>query len=268
VQLFKHIIIICIVLSGLSVAGQNYIMRNPMKDNSYSSPQMDEYLEPVVKDTVKKKKEKDKSKTKFLFGFDGRKSPVLGRSSSFSGLKIGWERFGVNKYGFGFYNMKTPIRTVHDPVPQEVFPDATDTTKFDFGYVSFFYERLWYEDHRWELSTPFHFGIGTLLGSYIDTTGAANTFFSGSSWMYEISAVAQYRLFRWFAIGGGFGYRGMLTDDHRARKALSAPVFILQFKVLLGQLGKMIFTPKRLTPWKPEKGDKKEKPDDSEPTTH
>ena len=168
-------------------------------------------------------------------------------------MKIGWERFGINKYGFGFYEIKEPIILSNFPVNKEQFPDAGDTTVFRFGYTSFFYERLWYEDHRWELSTPFHLGVGTLSSNYVDTLGVHKPYFLGSSWMIEVSAVAQYRVVRWFAVGLGGGYRALLTSDKGAKRAMNGPVFILQFKVLMGQLLKMTFAPKKLVPWKPEK---------------
>lgn len=202
-------------------------------------------------DTVKTNvKEKEKlHATKFYFGLDARKSRVFDQKVSFFGVKLGFNIDNKHRFGMGFYGLKKPIYQTNIPIDYHRYPDATDTNKIDFSYISFFYERVWLSSKRWELTTPFHIGPGGLTASYKDTSGVFKPYFKGGSWLVEVSGVAQFKVFRWFAIGAGFGQRWLLNKDKAAKQALNGPVTILQFKVLFGELFKMTFKRKELEEW-------------------
>lgn len=197
-----------------------------------------EAIEPI-EDSLKKKNE-----WKFLFGFDARTSWVLGEKSGLAGLKIGATLNKKHNFGVGIYFLKQQIvrgGVTLDPVE---FPDATDTTSYNFGYSSLFYEPIWYNSRRLSLSTPFHYGTATVTASYkrSDTTAAIWTqYFTERKPLVEVSGVATYKVFRWFAFGVGGGYRFVLSEDQQVRRALSGPVVIFQAKVMLGVLYKLAF---------------------------
>lgn len=193
-------------------------------------------------------KEKE-HESKFLFSFDTRKSRVFDQKVAFYGLKLGVNIDNKHRFGMGFYGLKNPVRQANIPIDYNRYPDATDTNQIEFNYISFFYERVWLANKRWELSTPFHIGPGSLTASYKDTSGLFKPYFKGGSWLIEVSGVAQYKVFRWFAIGAGIGQRWILNKDVAARKALNGPVRILQFKILLGEIYKMTFKRKELEEW-------------------
>lgn len=188
------------------------------------------------------------NKWKFFVGFDARRSFVLEKNSKFNGVKLGLSYRNKHRFGLGFYGMDTPIRYVGE-VDKNKHPDATDTVRFNFGYVSTFYEYVWYKSKRWDLSTPIHLGIGNLSFSYLDTTSKYQPFYSGGVLMSEFTGVAQFKVFRWFAIGSGAGYRMMLIGEKTIRKSLNSPIFIFQFKILFGEIYKMTFRRKNLEKW-------------------
>lgn len=184
----------------------------------------------------------EKESAKLLFSFDARRSFVLDENVKINGLRIGAKMPGNYNIGIGFYGMNEPIRR-YIPLDKSQYPDSKDTVFFDFDYTTLFYERIWYHSKRWELSTPIHFGIGTLQLDYLsrDIEQPRKQFVKGAALMTEISFTAQYKIIRWFAVGSGVGYRKMLLKEKNVTRALDAPIYIFQFKILLGELYKQVF---------------------------
>jgi hypothetical protein len=185
-----------------------------------------------------------KNEWKFLFGFDTRTSWVLGEKAGLAGLKIGTTLNKKHRFGIGIYFLKSPIIRDGVDLPVADYPTASDTTRYTFGYSSFFYEPVWYTSKRLSLSTPFHLGRSTVTAAYKfqDSTGTGFTdYFTGDVGLYEISGVANFKIFRWFAIGAGAGYRGILTPDANARRAFGGLVLIFQAKVMFGVIYKLAF---------------------------
>ncbi|MFP5471185.1 MAG: hypothetical protein ACLGGV_06285 [Bacteroidia bacterium] len=180
-----------------------------------------------------------KRKVKFLFAFDARRSFILDKNTKFNGLKLGVRVGDDYQIGIGFYGMQEPL-IQPALLDKQKYPDSKDTLIFNFDYTTFFYERIWYKTKRWELTTPLHFGIGSLKLDYLtDTIPQRKNIVKGAAFTTELSFVAQYKVFRWFAIGTGVGYRWFLVKDKRTKDALNAPVYIIQFKVLVGELFRM-----------------------------
>jgi hypothetical protein len=191
-----------------------------------------------INDTIIQKKS-EKSDFKFFFALDARRSFVLEKNSKFNGLKLGFTYKDKHRFGLGIYGMQQPLRFVGD-VDKTNYPDATDTVSFNFSYSSIFYEYVWLKNKRWELSSPLHLGLGNLIFSYLDTASLFRPLYRGGALMTEITGVAQYKVFRWFAVGTGAGYRVMLLSEKSIRQSLNSPVYLIQFKVLFGELYKMI----------------------------
>lgn len=202
--------------------------------------------QPKIDSSYSKKEEKN---LKFFFGFDARRSFVLKKNSKFNGIKIGLSYKNKHRFGLGLYGMQEPITFVGE-VDRIKHPDATDTVRFNFGYGSLFYEYVWFKNKRWDLSTPIHFGLGNLAFSFKDTSANYQRLFGGGALMTELTGVAQFKIFRWFALGTGVGYRMMLIDDKTIRKSLNSPVYIFQVKILFGEIYKMTFRRKNLEEWK------------------
>lgn len=183
----------------------------------------------ITPDTTFDKKEK---KWKFLLSLDGRKSFVLGENTSIGGLKIGASYKNKYKMGFGIYNMRGNIeRNGH---PGQDITNSEGTLFYKFGYQSVYFERVWKLNRRWQASIPVHFGGAVIESRYSTLTADRPLFSTLKAPVFEFSGVAQYKLLRWLAIGTGAGYRSVLAKDSRIKQALSAPVYILQLKILFG----------------------------------
>ena len=191
-----------------------------------------------------------KKKRKFLFALDARRSFVLNRKTKFTGIKIGATVNNTYKWGLGLYAMENPIRMNGVLLDKEEYPDASDTILFDFNYVSYFFEPILIKTKRWEVSTPFQIGIGSIKLSYRDTTNTKDVLFQkGGSPIVGVSSLAQFKLFRWLALGAGFGYRVIVVKDADVRRSVSAPIYNFQVKILFGEIFKMVFKPNELEEW-------------------
>ncbi len=180
------------------------------------------------------KPEKKKDKLKFIFNFDARNSFVNKQPVKFSGIKIGLGN-KKNRFGLGFHQTRRPVLQIS----QRDEPTATDTSLFEFGYSSFFYERVLLQTKRWELSAPIHLNFGELVGSYRDTAGNNIPFLRRNTTSWTFSVKSHFKIWRWFGVAAGVGYNLLANGDTRARKALSAPFYSYGVKIFLGELWKL-----------------------------
>jgi hypothetical protein len=70
-----------------------------------------------------------------------------------------------------------------------------------------------------------------------------------NSVMMGLGGSAQFKVWRWLALGTGAGYRQMLTRDENIGRSLNAPFYQLQLKLLLGELYRMAFRKEELEAW-------------------
>lgn len=188
-------------------------------------------------------------KAKLLFAFDARRSFVLNDKVKFFGIKLGVELYEKHRMGLGIYWMENPVNFV-GRIDHLKYPDATDTLLFNFSYSGLFYDYIWLRSKRWELTTPVHLGLGGLELKYIDTAGRASApFIKGGSFVFGAGGSVQFKIWRWFALGVGGGYRTMLTREENIKRPLNAPYYQFQVKILLGELYRMAFKKETLEEW-------------------
>ena len=186
-------------------------------------------------DTTKNKR------AKFLFGLDANTSFVLKNKSKFNGIRIGIQVDGVHKMGYGFYSMRTPLKTKRN-LSNERYPNNDGELSFNYNYITFFYEYIWYKTKRWELSNPLHLGQGQVKVTYNDTlTKTSKPYFDGKSAVVQFSFTTQFKITRWFALGSGVGYRFAIAKNQKVVEGLSAPLYVFRMKILMGELLKMWF---------------------------
>lgn len=186
---------------------------------------------------------------KFHFAFDARRSYVINKKAKFNGITLGIEVKEKHRFGIGFHGMKSKIEYLGS-INKDVFPDATDTLLFEFSYLSFYYEKIWLNNKRWELSTPLHNGTGAFNLRYKNRAGEISApYFNQTAYIISFGGKAQYKVFRWFAFGVGAGYRTTLSKKENVQKALNAPYYQFQFKVLMGELYNIAFKKEDLSDW-------------------
>jgi hypothetical protein len=183
------------------------------------------------------KQEKDYN-WKFLLSLDGRRSVVLEETTGIGGLKIGATLNNRYKMGLGIYWMKGDIERVG--LPGGNITDAQGSLFYKFGYTSLFFEPVKTLNRKWQLSLPLHIGSAVIERSYLNTAGNKHLFKTSKAPLFEFSIIGQYKFYRWLAMGTGFGYRSLLVDDDKIKRALNAPVYILQIKILFGVIWKTL----------------------------
>mgnify|MGYP005987393227 CR=1 FL=1 len=174
-------------------------------------------------------------KYKFVASFDMRNSVVIGHSVKFNGVKLGLGN-SKQRFGIGFYGLRTPVHTYNNRVREM---DATDTNRYSFGFLSFYYERIFFSSKRWEITTPLHLNFGSLKGEYLNMEQKYVQFVEKGIVATTLSIKSHFKIFRWVGLQGGVGYNLIINGDKRTQKALNAPFYSFGVKIFLGELWKM-----------------------------
>ncbi len=187
-----------------------------------------------------------RDKYKFVGTFDMRNSVVIGHKVKFNGVKIGIGN-SKHRFGIGIYGLREPVVTYDRRVDSV---DATDTNRYNFGFLSFFYERILYRSKRWEFSAPVHLNLGSLKGEYLSTGRKFKKYLDEPASSITLSVKSHFKVFRWIGLHGGFGYNVMLNRDKPTRKALNAPFYSFGIKIFLAEAWKLTFNKEyRKSPW-------------------
>lgn len=178
-------------------------------------------------------------KWKFVFSFDGRKSSSLNQKTPLFGVTFGYLFKNKHKFGLGIFWF------TKDPVMEDVYlgEGSTDTTdiRFNLGYLSSFYEYVWWSNMRWEITTPLHVSVSNLRVNYWNTISEKDTIYGNFKVpLIEPSVTAEYRLFRLISIRAGVGYRFMLTPDDVVRQGFSNFIYKFGVSVGLGEIWHMM----------------------------
>lgn len=185
--------------------------------------------------------EQKKNNFKLLFGLDANRSFILKNRTRFLGLRIGVEINDKHKFGFGFYGMESPI-VLDRELNKDEFPNTDGKVNFNFNYSGLFYEYVWLQTKRWELSSPLNFGVGDVDLFYNDTLQNKRvSLFNGGASVFITSGAVEYKITRWLALGAGAGYRFVFSRDENLIKGLNAPIYFYRVKILMGEVLRMWF---------------------------
>ena len=163
---------------------------------------------------------------------DMRGSFISNETVQFAGVKVGLEHAGKVQYGIGYSFLFSPVE--HDVlVPGEGYV----TTRLRFGYVTPYFDFAFYQRGPWELRIPVQFGIGSGSVVYDDVFGRTRTLEKSGVFLYEPGITVQYRFLKYFALGGGWGYRLVLRSADLG-DGLTAPTYTLGLKIFFTDLWK------------------------------
>ncbi len=165
------------------------------------------------------------------FSLDSRGSFISNQNVRLLGVKVGLEHAGRVRYGIGYSFLRTPVES--EAQVEEGGDTRTVTTRLRLGYVTPFFGYTFYRRGPWEVSIPVQVGIGGGSVVYDDLEGNRTKLKRAFVFLYEPAMVVQYRFLKYFAVGGGLGYRLVFTnaslDEH-----LNAPVYIIGIRVFFG----------------------------------
>lgn len=187
-------------------------------------------------------------KWKFLIGFDANRSFFAGRNVKINGLRIGAKYKDVHRFGLGISGIARSVIFKDISVNEE---DATDTSwvKFDAGYASLFYEYAFYRTKRWELIVPSYLGAGNVTAAYSDTAGLYQPFGNLPFAAFGTGLGVQFKIFRWFGVKTGVGYRFVYNAEEEIKEAFRGPYYKYGISIFFGELYKMVFKRDELEDW-------------------
>ncbi|WP_157807472.1 hypothetical protein [Hymenobacter chitinivorans] len=172
---------------------------------------------------------------RIVFQFDNRYSIIDGKLVGINGLKLAVEWRGRLRAGAGGYLLSNGIPS-QEEVPAH-YPSGT-RAELRFRYVAAYAEYLFIRSNRWELSAPLQLGVGRFFTSFEEPNGAKSKDAKSTVWVLEPSASSHFRVFPWFGIGVGAGWRETLFVEHSLDEALDGPIFYGRVKLFLGDLYK------------------------------
>ena len=182
-----------------------------------------EYSTPI---NIKTDTAKAISAIKFIIATDGRRSFITDQKAKMGGIKLGLEYEEKIRAGLGFYFLKS-------------FETKEDTITIDFNYLGPYWEFLIFKEKRGEISLPLQFGLGGIKAYEFET---GKVLFDKSVGVVTISLSGYYKFFTWLGIGGGLGYRQMLTKHQIIKREFNAPIYIVKIKIFLKPMLQLLST--------------------------
>jgi hypothetical protein len=169
---------------------------------------------------------------RFVVGLDTRGSFISNENVRLFGVKVGLEHSARVRYGIGYSFLLTPVER-----DREVEGLGMVETRLRLGYLTPFFSYVFYHRGAWEVSIPVQIGIGNGSLVYDDDQGNTRRLEKAFLFLYEPAMVVQYRFLKYFAIGGGWGFR-LVATNAELDESLNAPIYLFGLRVFVGDVVK------------------------------
>lgn len=162
-------------------------------------------------------------KPKYLFKLDSKYSFVSNQIVSVRGGKIGLNYQDRVKFGIGYSWIKDGFK----------FDNPTVNVNDTLTRLSYL-NPLFFMDYRFCIKKNFEVFFNTDLG--LPTLGYKSRVTKKFirkviGFSIEPSLIAEYRFFRYFILGGGFGYRILFRTSNLITERLTAPLVIARLRI-------------------------------------
>lgn len=104
-------------------------------------------------------------------------------------------------------------------------------------YFTPYMEYSFLEHNNIEVTIPVHLGLGWSFYRDVNKNNYNKSFII----TYEPAMTATYRLFKYFGIGAGFGYRLMLIGNSSINENFNSPIYLLKAKLFFGDIYRDLF---------------------------
>ena len=175
-----------------------------------------------------------KSKPHLDFKFDSRNSFIGSKYARIYGLKLGFDFDETFKIGLGYNWLSSDLYRTHT-VTNSKGDASTLQTQYKLGYFSPYAEYVFYNKDPWDISILVLVGGGYSHYTYWDEYWVHMQTERSFVFLYEPYMTAQYRLFSYFGIGAGVGYRLGYSGDKFSRTKLNSPIYVFKLKVYLSE---------------------------------
>ncbi len=165
---------------------------------------------------------------KLSVGLESRRSFISSVDVKVMGLKASLDFDRRVRMGFGVYFLASAFNK--NFIRNDIFGQVdTVNARLQFTYLTGFFEYVILSTKRWELSLPIHLGIGDVgfqgIGEEPKTV-----------LLSESSLMASYKIFPFFGLAGGVGYRQMLLGGDLIRENFNSPTYSFGLKFWMGYL--------------------------------
>jgi hypothetical protein len=161
---------------------------------------------------------------------ESRYSFISNQVISVTGLRLGVAFQRKLRMGGGISWLKSDFKNVVYRTHSSGAVD-TMTSYLKFVYLCYYIDFVFYKTKRWQLSVPIQAGTGAswfqARPEYAWGGGDRKYFLL----LYEPGITAQFKVFRWFGVGGDVAYRFTLKNNRKVGEQLNSPTY--SFKLLL-----------------------------------
>ena len=251
VSRYSQVFILAVLLLGFSaqLSGQTFSPKKGLSTATLNKPQAKDnptgwertYF--IADDSAKEKKpflgceecgeDGCFGNTKLLAAFDTRWSFNTGDRVAMNGFRLGLDFYKTIRFGAGAYWLDTPI-DISFKDGNGTVPDTTQ--KLNFRYGAIFTEYILYRDFFWEASVPITFGVGEreirTFASDVEEHVKEDV---ETVNVITINLDGNFKPVPFVAIGGGIGYRTVISDEQFMKDQFNGPIYILRVKFLLGK---------------------------------
>ena len=174
------------------------------------------------------------------FVLDNSNSFVKDKSVDIYGARAGFSINEKTRIGVGGNIIQEVLinQRIKDGKPNDIL--------FRFRYITGFYERVLFKNFRWELSLPLSLGIGKAkireVGSFDRTPVTVQT---KTAKVALVNLVIDYKIRPWIGVGGGIGYRYLITDEQKAKDFLNKPFYSYGVAIYLDYWWSLVFNKER-----------------------
>lgn len=164
-----------------------------------------------------------KHKPGFYWNYGTNYSFISTQFAGIMNIKLGADFNSTTKIGAGF-------NWIQKGMDKQIAVAGFSHSQLYMRYVSVFFEYTYFKTYHWEASIPAQIGIGNM--NYIHTLPNGITQKSDQRWfvLYEPLTTIQYRFLRYFAVGGGIGFRIVLPNKPTPDDHFTSVLFVVKSK--------------------------------------
>lgn len=162
--------------------------------------------------------------------FESRNSFFANEWALISGFRVGLDYHKTFKVGLGYSWLRKEIKR-QITVPSEFYGERTTTAEYFFHYGTGYAEYSFYNSAPFNLSIFASVGGGLSWNRYLDEYGNGQLTKKAFVFVYEPYMTGTVDVLKYFAIGGGMGFRLALSADKFSRNRLNTLIYVLKVKV-------------------------------------
>ena len=182
------------------------------------------------------------SKPKFFFQIDAYNSFVSKESANTFGFKAGLEFNKRIRIGVGYYSLTSNI-VKQKIIPGVLIQDTIVDAQLDMNFIPVSLEYIFYNKEPWQISIPLNIGAGKSYFWYYkkNTNGERGKVDEKTVALLTLSVEAQYKIIKWFGVGGGLGFRVMLKDISNINENFNSVIYNVGLRIFVDEIFKSIF---------------------------